>query len=434
MKSFRISILFISCIIMVMIANLAYAGDGQIDILPNGSETFTISQPGSYILTGNVTMTADRDCIEIKVDDVTLDLNGCVITGFSGSSHGVKGDSADGISVRNGVIRDFGAGGIVLRDQCSVENLKVTSCDTHGVKAGDNARILSVTVRQNFDDGIKVGSNSIVRHCIAEDNGGQGINLAGITVGTYSTVQGCVCRGNKSGATNENIDIYGIFASNSCVIQDNVCGDNTNSTTNGGGRCIGISAGDESVIRNNTCRSNRAFNQGTDVIGIYAEENCVIVNNTASGNTANGAEGSSIGIICENSCQVRDNICSNNNALGANSRGIGISGFSYNHIIENTCYDNEGKDYSIGIYANGGGLRIQGNHCSRHSTATNSYGVSLRNPTNNTLVIRNTCLSNDTDISMGNGNHYCAENVTEDAIADTTGVTLGTGDRSNVTY
>lgn len=80
-KNVYIRMVVILFFLLIQVRVLIYAGDGQIDILPNGSKSFKIGNPGSYVLTDNVTMSADVDCISLGADSVTIDLNGHVING-----------------------------------------------------------------------------------------------------------------------------------------------------------------------------------------------------------------------------------------------------------------------------------------------------------------------------------------------------------------
>src|SRR5687767_3326278 len=79
---------------------------------PISSLPFTILNPGSYYLTGNLTNTSTNGII-IRTGDMTLDLNGFTLTGggqpFSGVS--VSGAAAN-VRILNGVIRNFGNYGI----------------------------------------------------------------------------------------------------------------------------------------------------------------------------------------------------------------------------------------------------------------------------------------------------------------------------------
>ena len=96
------------CLFISIFTFHVYAGDGQIDILPNGSEPFVISRRGSYILTAG---------------EVTLDLNGHTITGTGTNSYGINGTNAGGVTIRNGRIQSFGKYGIILHILGHVENV-----------------------------------------------------------------------------------------------------------------------------------------------------------------------------------------------------------------------------------------------------------------------------------------------------------------------
>lgn len=81
--------------------------------IPGGTSLVTISQPGSYYLTGNITV-ASGDGIDITASNVTLDLNGFTIRSSSanGSGSGVAstpptspaGPILNNITIRNGNI------------------------------------------------------------------------------------------------------------------------------------------------------------------------------------------------------------------------------------------------------------------------------------------------------------------------------------------
>ena len=72
-------------ILMVAIPFSAYAVDGQIKIGQPANNDFPIyiEQPGSYVLTSNITMPTPTggDLIAIAANNVTLDLNGFALIG-----------------------------------------------------------------------------------------------------------------------------------------------------------------------------------------------------------------------------------------------------------------------------------------------------------------------------------------------------------------
>ena len=80
----------------------------------------TITQSGSYVLTGNLTDTGtpSSTCILLQANDVTIDLAGFTITGpgNTGDTFGISDGSGQaapplhGIHIRNGVIQGFNLG------------------------------------------------------------------------------------------------------------------------------------------------------------------------------------------------------------------------------------------------------------------------------------------------------------------------------------
>ena len=80
----------------------------------DATNTFIISQPGSYYFTGNITGTSGKHGISIQANDVTLDLNGfALISRGGGAFSGVTGTAAQtGFSIRNGTVRGWNGGGV----------------------------------------------------------------------------------------------------------------------------------------------------------------------------------------------------------------------------------------------------------------------------------------------------------------------------------
>ena len=75
---------------------------------PISSAPFTISSPGSYYLTSNLTVSSG-DAIVIASSNVTLDLRGFTInstsTAAAGSGHGIDVTSGNNIEIRDGFIK-----------------------------------------------------------------------------------------------------------------------------------------------------------------------------------------------------------------------------------------------------------------------------------------------------------------------------------------
>ncbi len=86
-----------------------------------GPLPFTISNPGCYVLTSNLTGVSGQPGIVIDADHVTLDLNGFALIGVAGSTDGVKMLGIhENIEVRSGTVTDWGGGGVNINDLFTV--------------------------------------------------------------------------------------------------------------------------------------------------------------------------------------------------------------------------------------------------------------------------------------------------------------------------
>ena len=160
--------------------NKAYAGC----VTPGDAPGFpiTISRPGSYRLTSNLTVPdADTTAIEVAADHVTIDLNGFAILGpvdciatlpacaGTGSGSGVVtvplGQQASrraNISIRNGTIQGMGAHGVQLfGDAIVIDNVSARGNGLSGIDLAPGAR----------------AGASIVRHSMAHYNALNGISV-----------------------------------------------------------------------------------------------------------------------------------------------------------------------------------------------------------------------------------------------------------------
>jgi hypothetical protein len=104
--------------------NKALAGS----VTPGDAPGFpvTITRPGSYRLSGNLTLPASANGIAITSDGVFLDLNGFTITGLGGATNGITDENVahSQITVRNGRITGFpSAVRLQLSDRIVVEDL-----------------------------------------------------------------------------------------------------------------------------------------------------------------------------------------------------------------------------------------------------------------------------------------------------------------------
>jgi len=203
----------------------AVAGN-QLDILVS-ELPYTISQPGMYRLSGDLSLsTHDTNGLTINADNVTLDLNGHSLTGpgkaAGTSGHGVYVSSIQhNITIRNGTVRDWRGHGIygALAYNSQFEALRCYNNGGDGIYSSVGPLIVSGnTCYLNDGDGINTGYGCTVTDNACRNNGGDGINS------DNGTIRGNACYNNTGD---------GIEASNS-LVAENCCrmnGTNFNLTT-----------------------------------------------------------------------------------------------------------------------------------------------------------------------------------------------------------
>ena len=289
---------------------------------PISSVPYTITQPGSYYLTQNVTMAGAGYAITINVANVTLDLGGFTIDGANLGNKGVFANfAATGLTIRNGtVVRMTGTGfdaqtGALLEDVHANNNQTgilvrgtLRNCSARD-NTSDGVDAYYSTVSDCFTQTNQVGfylDASRLSNCAAE------FNTTGILMFEASSVQDCAVRGGTTG----------IYVSGS-------------SASSGG-----------STVRRNTIQS-----AGGD--GIYVPGwNSYIEGNTVSKSGVNGP-GSGINVSGQ-----RNRIDSNHVNDNA-SYGIVVNIGSGNVIVRNWA-DANVTDYFFGAGNDGGPVQAPG--------------------------------------------------------------------------
>jgi hypothetical protein len=178
----------------VVLATPAFAIDGEILInqskVAAGISTSdaagfpaTLGQSGRYKLTGNLSVPAGVNGIEITVGDVTLDLNGFTISSNppGDAYRGVfaPGD-ANQVRISNGTITGFRFFGILgLGMHYVVEDMRIVG-NSVGMTLGSESRVRSSTIANNSSVGMYCAA------CVIEGNliaGNAGVGVADNTTG-----------------------------------------------------------------------------------------------------------------------------------------------------------------------------------------------------------------------------------------------------------
>lgn len=304
---------------------------GQAGVSINGTTgAITISQAGSYYLTGNLTLTAaGASGIVITSSNVTLDLNGFALIHTTGNGGHAVSINAANVTVRNGTVR----GGSTVSD----------GTFTHA----------------GWNEGITAGSN--FPNLVAEDISVSGVRSHGINLSYEgSMIERCVVH---------TVGEMGLYASSISF----------STARKTGGTAIAASSDPDSGSVSN-CFGETVSTSGH---GIYAADGAV--------DNCRGIAKAGIGIMAETAINCFGTSNSNtglnaavsNNCRGVSTSGTGITGSSAMH-----CYgastSGTGISVTLATSCTGsrpGGTAIQvttANGCHVQSgtvSATNKYNM-----------------------------------------------------------
>jgi parallel beta-helix repeat protein len=357
----------------------------------DANRLYTITQPGSYYLTGNILGQSGKSGIGITADNVTIDLNGFALLGGGVGQTGIAevGDNAN-IRVRNGHITGWLSGGLRLGSPgASVEHVSVTLCST-GIEVGDAAQIRACAASECGFDGFEAGESATFTDCSASFNGRNGFAASAGAVFARCAARWNEQSGMVGGANSifslcraEHNGFRGILGLAACAVVDCVVVSN---------RLGGINVFWSSLV------ARCIADQNSGDAGIRADLGSSIVDCVSTTNSSHGIEAVA-------DCLVRNNLCRLNGPL---------SSFA-------------------GILVTGADARIEGNHCTE-----NVRGI--RVTASGCLIRGNTCANNSSvnwDIATGNAvATIVAANINFAPISgDTYAGNLGTTDpNANFTY
>ncbi|MGI8602589.1 MAG: right-handed parallel beta-helix repeat-containing protein [Verrucomicrobiales bacterium] len=305
---------------------------------PISAIPFTISQPGSYYVTRNLTVSGGGDGITIQSDNVTLDLGGFTLDGAGTGRHGVTNQTNyHGLQVRNGNVQNWTQRGFDLQFSFSI--------------------VLERVQARNNAIGIVV-SSGLVSQCAAVFNTGTGI------VANFSKVSDCVASVNPIGINMQSSTLRGcrvgdssdsgIIASRSVVegceidqcrwgivVQGHSHVHHNTVLFSGSDGFRVVGTGGSTISDNNVASSGISV----PATGIYVESNTnrIVRNNVTGTNVGNG-----IGVAGS------FNTIDDNSVLQNNGLGISVAG-SKNTVVRNSSLGNAPPGGAVTNYSIGGG-------------------------------------------------------------------------------
>jgi hypothetical protein len=173
------------------------------------STCMNLPDPGSYLLANN--LDAAGDCLLLKSNFITLDLNGFTIRG-NGTGRGIRSSSSSGrgVTIRNGVVTNFNVGIAALSLNSSIENMRVAN------NAARGAELTAGIVRgsafyENADEGLVAVGKTLIVNSTFDRNG------AGVVAGFGSQLIGNEASDNTTA---------GFFVISGSTVADNTATEN----------------------------------------------------------------------------------------------------------------------------------------------------------------------------------------------------------------
>ncbi len=286
------------CLIIMMLEPHPVEGaEGRFPL----SKCTTITSPGSYLLTNDITQTV-TPCIDIQSSKVTVDLGGHSITSTVGGVS-INSSGFTDITIKNGIISNANTG-ISLSNTTNggsfkILNMVITDPQGNGIyiTGGTGCR-----VNNNC-------SRPLIRGVTIKSNGPSGAN--GIRL---SEVTGAVIEENIIYRLDKGIWLTATYSS---IIRRNSCEKNL---SNG----IYLSQSEDNIIFQNTTNNN-------NIRGIYILQSHgnVIMNNVSSQNANDGV------LLYSSNKNFLDR-----NMLTGNKVGVYVTDSSMNNINWTTCAAN----------------------------------------------------------------------------------------------
>ncbi|MBI4661379.1 MAG: right-handed parallel beta-helix repeat-containing protein [Verrucomicrobia bacterium] len=360
---------------------------------PISTLPFSVTVPGSYYLTTNLTGARGTNGVVIQADDVTVDLNGFSLIGSPGALNGITvSDARRNVRISNGSIRNWTVGIEATNSaQSSLELLVVSENLGHGILLGPNSVVMKCTSYSNQGDGINADREATVKDCTARGN-----FLNGIKLGTGSEVRACLASFNSE---------HGIAVEKYCVVSDCTVLSNTR---------VGLAAGEGCQISAVSASHNRE-------VGIVLGANSVVNNSFATLNSWSGLVGGDSCRITETSTTFngQNGIASGaesqmNNCVASQNQDHGLVAGAGSHVLQSKANGNR----KVGIRAENGST-VQGctsqrngadgilvssdctvaaNHCTYNFNARDAAGIHATGTDN--CIKENHVVSNDRGLSV----------------------------------
>jgi parallel beta-helix repeat protein len=355
----------------------------------DADSVYRITQPGSYYLTGNVSVTFGKRGIEIAGDDITIDLQGFAVRGIQqGTLEGIAAvittTPRRNVSVGNGVVTTVGGTGVDLyaAESAIIHDMRIDNTGGDGVVAGFAGVIERVTVAECAGDGFNASSGTVLRDCHARRNGIHGF------VGLM-TASGCSATENGAAGFN------GAGAFENCVaISNDLDGFFVNAPSSLNGCTAILNNSDGFVASNDVSVAMNCIASKNGDSGFYYANNgaWTATNCAANDNVAQGFWGNIGGRLVQ--CTAADNgshgfYMRGGAVIDSHSRtngGDGVRVFSTNPVTVADCTVESNSGHGVIITSDADNSVVRGNAVSGHTTANVGIGIRVESNANFVLI------------------------------------------------
>ena len=334
---------------------------------------YTISEPGSYVVTQNLINTvANGDGIIIDANNVSLDLGGFTLYGSSEIfSH--PATNVDPQSLTTGRSGDDGIYVLGSQGGIRIYNGHVANWSGDGINAldADHSVFERLTVVNNGGDGLATDFNNVISHVTAYFNGLDGIEGDDGTVIIHSSAQ-------------QNGD-NGIQTSEGAVVSQSAAFNNFSD---------GIDVGSGSTVTHSAASDNRVY-------GIDLALGGTVQSSTAYDNLCHGIDVASASIVRDNIVALNGDAATDSNCTDTDNDsfpgpGHGIRTFANAWLIGNKSHENDGD-----------GIRISSTDClvEENSVTDNDTG-GIVVTSSGSLIVRNKAAGNLNDYTIDSNSAY----------------------------
>ncbi|MDA3797827.1 MAG: right-handed parallel beta-helix repeat-containing protein [Kiritimatiellae bacterium] len=404
------------------VATIVSQANSRIDVSSLAGDTTShhiVSESGSYVLTKNLDVTKDTG-IDIQASNVTLDLNGFKINGFTDETYDRVGtgiqisSSVNGCRIINGSIIGFNYGILSTATNCLFKTISSSVCVT-AISSGENSQLVNCRIYYNTGNGILAGNGSVLDGCTADYNSLVGIktgddciltkcmsvnnNAGGIETGAGSSIADCTVRYNTS---------FGIKTSSDCLINNCMATENT-----GKGFVTGSSTIlNECVATDNNSNSS---SDGFNLSYLCIAKKCVSKDNSGSGistqyganisDCISSANSGDYGIKAEQRSLIAGSCSSENSSAYSDAVGISIG---ENSLIAE-CTANQTTNTTSTTGTSGTGIYAAGNTCFINKcTVNNNLGYGIR-AYSKCRIVKNQIIGNGIDGIYASGSDNCID-------------------------